>query len=162
MGEAMRRFMIFPALAIVSLVALVANSSGSEAGPTNVDLSITGSVVAGVTSAEGSMHVPFSFTVTNRSGSAADIVIGFTLTGGSAPDGSDYVCPLVATGADINPDGTFCEPGLLASGRSTSAAIIVTPTATGTMTVQACVSAKTRGPDPVPGNNCKSLSIRIG
>jgi hypothetical protein len=162
MGEPMRKFIIFPALlAIIGLIGLVANSSGSAASPTSVDLSITGAVVAGVTSAEGSMHVPFSFTVTNRSGTAADIVIGFTLTGGSAPDGRDYVCPLVGTGADINPDGTFCEPGLLAGGRSTSAAIIATPTATGTMTVQACVSAKTRGPDSVPSNNCKSLSIRI-
>jgi hypothetical protein len=155
----MRRYLIFPALAVISLAALVVNSSGSEAGPTTVDLSITGSVVAGVTSANGTQEVPFSFTVTNRSVTAAPLTITFTLTGGSAPDTGDYVCPLVGTGVDINPDTPACEPGTLAGHHSTSAAIIVTPTATGTMTVQACVSNEAGAPDPRPGNNCKSLSI---
>jgi hypothetical protein len=154
----MRRFLIVPVLAVISLVVLVVDSSGSEARSKGVDLSITGFVVAGVTSAEGSMHVPFSFTVTNRSVTAAAIDITYTLTGGSASN-DDYVCPMVGTGADINPDTPDCEPGILAGHRSTSAAIIVTATVAGTMTVQACVGAGTVEPDPVPGNNCMSLSI---
>jgi hypothetical protein len=157
----MRRLPILLALAVFSLVALVVDNGGSKASPTNVDLAITGSVVAGVTSAQSSMHVPFSFTVTNRSASPAGLTITFTLTGGSASS-EDYVCPLVGTGADISPDTPSCEPGNLAGHRSTSAAIIVTPTAAGTMTVQACVSNETGAPDPVASNNCKSLSISVG
>jgi len=155
----MRKLMILLALAVISLVTLVVNSSGSEASSTKVDLSITGFVVAGVTLADSTQHVPFSFTVTNRSAGDAPLTITFTLTGGSAADAGDYVCPLVGTGADISPDTPSCEPGILAGHHSTSAAIIVTPTATGTMTVQACASNETGASDPVPDNNCKSLSI---
>lgn len=157
----MRTLTIFPSLAAISLVALAVNSSGSEAASTKVDLSVTGFVVAGVTGANSSQHVPFSFTVTNRSGTDAPVTITFTLTGGSAADNGDYVCPLVSTGVDIDPDTPSCEPGILAGHHSTGAAIIVTPTAAGTMTVQACVSNESGAPDPVPGNDCKTLSIAV-
>ena len=155
----MRTLTILPALAVISLVAFAVTSSGSEASSAKVDLSITGFVVAGVTGANSTQHVPFSFTVTNRSGTDAPVTITFTLTGGSAADNGDYVCPLVSTGADIDPDTPSCEPGTLPGHRSTGAAIIVTPTAAGTMTVQACVSNESGAPDPAPGNDCKSLSI---
>jgi hypothetical protein len=156
----MRRSVVLPASVAVGLVALVVNSSRSAAGSTNVDLSISGSVVAGVTGAHPAHHVPFSFTIRNRSANPADIAFTFTLTGGTAA-AEDYVCPLVSTGFDIHPDTPSCEPGVLAGHHSTSAAIVVTSITTGTMTVQACASNLTGAPDPAPGNDCVSLSIPI-
>ena len=130
---------------------------------TGPDLAMTGSVVAGVTSAQSSQHLPFTFTMTNKSSSTAagSVSFTFTVTNGTA-DTADYVCPLTSNHFDINPDTPSCEPGGLAATKSTRAAIIVTPSiSTGTVTVRSCASDLTGSTDPVSSNNCKSLSIKI-
>lgn len=66
----MHRSIALPACVAAGLVALVVNSSRSAAGSSNVDLSIKGSVVAGVTAAQPGQHIPFSFTMRNRSSNA--------------------------------------------------------------------------------------------
>lgn len=127
------------------------------------DLAMTGQVEAGVRSAQLGQHVPFSFTMTNKSSStsSASVAFIFTVTNGTA-DMSDYVCPLTTNRFNIFPDTPACEPGALAAGRHTRAAIIVTPISAGMVTVMSCASQLTLGIDPVPSNNCKTLSIKIG
>lgn len=62
-----------------------------------------GTVVAGVTSAQLGQEVPFAFSMINHSATAsADIAFTFSVTNGTA-DGSDYVCPLIATHFNIDP-----------------------------------------------------------
>ena len=77
--------------------------------------------------------------------------------------GGDYICPLVGSGFDINPDSPSCETGMLGPHKTTQAAILVdTPSTPGvTMTVQACGSDLNGSTDPVPGNNCTTLSVPI-
>lgn len=89
---------------------------------------------------------------------AVSVDFFFTLANATA-DAADYVCP-TADHALINPDTLACEPGFLAGGKSTSAAILVTPTITsGTVTVTACANDEDGLPDPNPSN--KTVSIRI-
>jgi hypothetical protein len=140
---------------------LVFGTVGSQASTSTVDLAISGSVVAGVTGAQPGQHIPFVFTMANRSSATADVAFTFTLSHARA-SGSDYVCPTVSGHFDINPDTPSCEPGFLTGGHSTSAAIIITPTiTTGTVSVRACASNLSGTADPVSSNNCKTLSIRI-
>ena len=150
----------------VSAVALVGGlliaSSTSDASTTNVDLSITGGTVTGFTRAGPDQELPVAFTMRNHSRTTSvSVDFFFTLTNATA-DGTDYVCPMsdhVLTG----PDGPACEPGFLAPGRTTRAAIMVTPTiSSGTVTVKACADDESGNPDPVPSNNCKTVHIRIG
>jgi len=147
--------------ALALTTSMVVGSTTSQASPTNVDLSITGGPVAGFTAAQPWMELPVSFTMTNRGSIATPVDFQFTITNATA-SGEDYVCPLVGDGFLINADTPFCEPGVLGSHRKTSAAILVTPTITsGTVTVQACANDEADHHDPVPSNNCKTVSIPI-
>lgn len=125
-----------------------------------MDLGITGSTVAGYTAAQLEQELPVMFTMTNRSRTTTtDVAFLFTVTNASV---DDYVCPTISTRLNIETDGQYCEPGSLAAGKSTSAAIIVTPTIElGTITVQACASSLDSDPDPVKSNDCKTISIPI-
>jgi hypothetical protein len=138
-------------------------TTASQATTTSVDLGITGNTVAGFTKAQYGQELPVTFTIKNRSTTtAAEVAFYFTLTHATA-DGSDYTCPLVSNRYNINPDTPACEPGVLGYGRSTSAAILVTPTiSSGTVTVKACAQDLTGYADPVSSNNCKTVSIAIG
>ena len=142
--------------------SLAVASTASDAATAKVDLSITGGPVAGYTVGQADQELPVSFTMTNRSHSTATVVdFFFTLTNATA-SGEDYVCPTVGDGALINPDTPACEPGQLGPRQHTSAAILVTPTiSSGTVTVRACANSENNYPDPVPGNNCKAVSIPI-
>ena len=152
--------------------ALAKTGRAGRMAATAPDLSMTGFVVAGVRSVQfPSMHVPFSFTETNHgTTTVVDTIFNFTITHGTASS-NDYICPLTSNpgpgrgtpGTDIQVDGNQCEIGNLAPGASTRAAIIVTPTIpTGTVSVKACTLAPALvNPDPVPSNNCKTLSITI-
>jgi hypothetical protein len=147
--------------ALALTTSMVVGSATSQASTTNVDLSITGGPVAGFTAAQPWMELPVSFTMTNRGSIATSVDFQFTITNATA-SGEDYVCPLVDDGFLINADTPFCEPGVLGSHRKTSAAILVTPTITsGTVTVQACANDEANHHDPVPSNNCKTVSIPI-
>jgi len=69
---------------------------------------------------------------------------------------------LVVGHFNIDPDTPACEPGMLGPGKSTGAAIMVTPTITsGTVTVKACARNLDGIADPVSSNNCKTVSIPI-
>jgi hypothetical protein len=152
-------------LALIGVLTVVAGlglvSSSSAAATANVDLSITGGTVAGFTVAPADQELPVSFTMRNHSRTTAvSVDFFFTLTNATA-DGSDYVCP-TANHALINPDTPACEPGFLAAGGTTGAAILVTPTiSSGTVTVKACADDESNNPDPVPSNNCKTVRIQI-
>jgi hypothetical protein len=98
--------------------------------------------------------------VTNNSTTttAPDLNIRFTLTNATA-NSSDYVCPLTSNHANINPDTPSCEPGGLAQGKSTSAAIVAVPGSGSTVVVKACVTSAVT--DPLLTNNCKTVSIPL-
>src|SRR6476469_6897301 len=73
-------------------------------------------------------------------------------------DGANYICP------GASPDTPSCEQGVLPAGHVARAAIIITPPRNTTfhrMSVTACASDLSGGTDPVPGNNCKQLTIAI-
>jgi hypothetical protein len=157
----MHKSFILPLIGALTVAAgLGLVSSSSVAATANVDLSITGGTVTGFTTASSWQELPVSFTMRNRSGTAVSVDFYFTLTNATA-DGTDYVCPL-ANHVLINPDTPACEPGILGAGKTTSAAILVTPTiSSGTVTVKACANDENGNPDPVPSNNCKTVHIRI-
>ena len=71
-------------------------------------LSITGSVVAGVTSVQSGQVLTFDFAIKNHRSASVDVDFDFTWTHATEVG---ITCPLVSSGADINPDNPFCEPG---------------------------------------------------
>ena len=131
------------------------------AQPAGVDLSITGSIFAGLTGAQLGQEIVFGYTVTNKSASrSADLAVTFTVTNGAA-DRRDYICPLVSSHFNINPDIPGVNRAAYPQPRPRVSGVLVTSKATGTTTVTACASNLSSVPDPVPGNNCKKLSLRI-
>ncbi len=154
----MHKKLFLPLIGVVA-AGLGLVSSTSSAATTNVDLSLTGGTVTGFTTASSDQELPVSFTMRNHSATSVPVDFFFTLTNATA-DATDYVCP--AGHALISPDTPACEPGFLAGGRTTSAAILVTPTiSSGTVTVQACANNENNNPDPNRSNNCKTVHIRI-
>jgi hypothetical protein len=138
---------------------LVANAaSQSQARTSGIDLSMNGYVVSGLRNATWPSHVAFAFTMKNNSESAdGDIAFTFSAVHGTGiNNGANYICP------GASPDTPSCEPGSLAAGHIARAAIIITPPRNTTfhrMRVTACASDLTGSTDPVPGNNCKQLSV---
>ncbi|MFL6164391.1 MAG: hypothetical protein ACJ74U_19515 [Jatrophihabitantaceae bacterium] len=156
------KYVLFLAGGLIVAGSLVLVSSSSEAATTNVDLSITGSTVAGFTAAQSDQELPVAFTMRNHSRIPVSVDFFFTMTNATA-DATDYVCPTISTHVLIGPDTPACEPGFLNPGKRTSAAILVTPTiSSGMVTVTACANDENGNPDPVPGNNCKTVNIPIG
>lgn len=116
-------------------------------------LTIGGSVVAGVTSVQAGQILTFDFTERNHSAAAVTVDFDYTVTHGRV---LGIICPLVSTGADINPDTPFCEPGSLAGRSSTQSAIVVrAPSSAGSMTIFACADDEDNGARP----NCTSVSV---
>jgi len=146
---------------VLAAVGTLLGSNATQAATTRVDLSTTGSIFAGLTGAQTGQEIVFSFTVKNHStNKSADLEVTFTTTNGTA-DGADYICPLIRNHFNINPDTPSCEPGALPANKSETVGILVTPETAGTMTVRACASNESNAPDPVPSNNCKTLSLAI-
>jgi len=156
-----KNFVLLLVSSVIAAGSLMLVSSSSGAAIANVDLSLTGGTVTGYTAAQAGMELPVSFTMRNHSSTTGvSVDFTFTLTNATA-DGSDYVCE-TASHFLINPDSPACEPGVLAAGKTISAAILVTPTITsGTVRVKACATDESNNPDPVPSNNCKTVSIAI-
>jgi hypothetical protein len=147
------------AVVVATAGVMVANAaSQSQARSSGIDLSMSGYVVSGLRNATWPSHVAFAFAMRNNSATADDD-IAFTFTavhGTGVNDGANYICP------GASPDTPSCEPGSLAPGHIARAAIILTPPRNTTfhrMRVTACASDLTGSTDPVPGNNCKQLSI---
>jgi len=158
----MRKFVLFTVGVTVAAVVGLAVVSGTVAGgaaaqkrlPASSHLSVTGSVVAGVTGVQSGQDVAFDFTVKNHSRSSANLDWTFTWTHAAFVD---IVCPLTTTGFDIEPDGTSCEPGFLAPRHTAQSAIILQVSASppSTLTVTGCAS--TYAPPLV----CRTLSVPI-
>lgn len=162
MWSAMRKNIILAALTAAAFGTLaLASVSQSRATAISVDLGITGSPVAGVAGAQVGQELGFTFTVTNHSTTtAADLGVKFTVARGNVTI-SDYICPLITTHFNINPDTPFCEPGWLPPGKSTSAAVLASSQGTSPLVVRACAVNDSAGTDPVSSNNCKTLTIPI-
>jgi hypothetical protein len=157
----MRKRLAAVSVGLVTAALIWTFPTASGDATSGVDLGITGSTVAGVHSAQQGQELGFGFTVTNHSTTrSADLAVTFTVTHGAA-NISDYICPLISNHFDINPDGSSCEIGSLAHGKSTGVAILVAATGAGTMTVKACASNLAGTTDPTPSNNCKTLSVPV-
>jgi hypothetical protein len=162
----MRKFVLFTVgvtvAAVVGLVVASGTVAGGVAGgsaapnrlPTSSHLSVTGSVVAGVTGAQSGQDLAFDFTVKNHSRSSANLDWTFTWTH-AAYVGT--VCPLTTTGFDIDPDGTSCEPGFLAPRQTAQSAIILEVSASPPFTLTVTGCASTYAPPLV----CRTLSVPI-
>jgi uncharacterized repeat protein (TIGR01451 family) len=164
LGDTVRKsLLVVPAAALLTVAGV--SSFTSANATTGIDLSMTGSAVAGVTSAQWGVgqEVAFTYALKNKSTTAsANVSFTFTITNGTAPDPGDYICPLIRNHFDILPDTPACEPGALGAGGTAQAAILATPSAAGTMTVKACAqNLSATVPDPVSSNNCKTLSVKI-
>jgi hypothetical protein len=147
-------------IAVMSLVAV----SGSGAATNTIDLSITGGSVAGFTHSSGFPKLPVAFAMKNNSTTtnAGDIEFYFKWTNTTEPQYQDYICPLTSTHALINPDTPACEPGGLAAGKTTGAALILTPKAgVRSVSLRACAILIDGHTDPVSSNNCKTVTISI-
>ena len=148
---------IVAGLLIVAGTVLVGTET-SQANPTprhtlKNPLSITGSVVAGVTSVQPGQVLTFDFTIKNHRSASVDVDFDFTWAHANEVG---ITCPLVSSGADINPDSPFCEPGALARGGTTQAAIVVrAPNSAGTVVVKACADDEDNGATPP----CSSVSV---
>ena len=148
------------AVVMTSGVMVASAASESQATTSGVDLSMTGFVVSGLQSATWPSHVAFAFVMTNHSRTtSADIAFTFSAWHGTGiNDGANYICP------GASPDTPSCEPGSLPPGHIARAGIIITPprnTPYHRMSVTACASDLSGTTDPVPGNNCKRLTIAI-
>jgi hypothetical protein len=152
---------VFGVLVVVATVGVVvgrASAASQSKRTSGVDLSMNGHVVSGLQNATWPSHVAFAFSMTNHSSTtSADIAFTFSAVHGTGIDnGANYICP------GASPDTPSCEPGFLAPGATAHAAIIITPprnTAFHRMRVTACASDLNGTTDPVPGNNCKQLSV---
>ena len=154
------RKLILLALTFISACAL-AGGAATNAATTTIDLATSGSVVPTIWSADVGQELAFLFTTTNKSTTAsAELNVTFTVRNGIVRN-SDYICNLISNHHAISPDTPSCEPGLLGPAKATRNAILVTATATGTMTVKACSTAINGYSDPVSSNNCKTLTVKI-
>ena len=146
---------------VLAVAGTLAGSSVTQAQAAGVDLSTTGSIFAGLTGAQVGQEILFGYTVTNNSASrSADLAVTFSVTNGTASR-RDYICPLVSSHFNINADTPSSEPGRLPAGKTETVGVLATSRATGTTTVTACASNLSGLPDPVRGNNCKKLSLKI-
>ncbi len=153
----MRRvFVVVAGLLVVASAVLidgVASQANTSQGRTSNPLSITGSVVAGVTTVQPGQVLTFDFAMKNRSHTPAAVDFHYTWTHANEVG---IICPLISNGADILPDGTFCEPGTLNGGSSTQSALVVqAPNRSGTLVVNACADDENNASMP----KCTSLSV---
>jgi hypothetical protein len=153
--------------ALAAIVIAVTGALGGgqpvDAASTGLDLATTGSVMAGVTSAQtGGQELAFSFSTKNNSTTtSATLGVTFTVTNGTL-NANDYICPLIGNHFDINADTPACEPGVLGPGKTASTGLLVATKNSGTLTVKACSSnLDNNAVDPVPSNNCRTLSVKI-
>jgi uncharacterized repeat protein (TIGR01451 family) len=123
--------------------------------PVTADLSMTASAAPdpGVVGS----NVTDTFTVTN--GSATTTAQSVVLTD-VVPAGAAYVSATPSQGSCSFSSGTVtCNLGGLAGGASASVAIVVTPSAAGTLSNQATVASSTS--DPNNGNNQATASSQV-
>src|SRR3954447_13167091 len=134
-GSDMRRIAL--AVTVIAVVGTLGGAQAVAAASTGVDLATTGSVMAGVTSAQtGGHELAFSFSIKNNSTTtSATLGVTFTVTNGTL-DGSDYICPLISNHFNINADTPSCEPGVLGPGKTARTGLLVATKNSGTLTVK--------------------------
>ena len=135
----MRKFAVIVAGGLIVLSTSVITSGATSASPRVQDpLTIQGSSFGLKSIGSGNLFVA-QFTETNTGSHPVDISFLYSWSNASAPDYKDYICPQVKTGGDVSPDTPACEPGFLAPGQSTQAALIVIPDVSGVpVKVKAC------------------------
>jgi plastocyanin len=149
----MRRLVLIAgAMAVTGATAVLAIvDSAAAVQPNVVSFSVSGSVAGGIKTASPGDQVTFVFTEKNTGtvSEPEDLVLE-SLTNASV---ENQIC--VVGGATFNPDGTSCEPGFLAPGKSSSAVISVTITGTPTVAARVCLFNENTGAT----GPCKTLSI---
>jgi len=159
-GGDMRRTAL--AAIVIAVMGTLAGAQAVSAASTGVDLATTGSVMAGVTSAQaGGQELAFSFSTKNNSTTTSvSLAVTFTVTNGTL-NATDYICPLISNHFNINADTPSCEPGVIGPGKTASTGLLVATKNSGTLTVKACSSNLDGLVDPVSSNNCRTLSVKI-
>jgi len=103
----------------------------------------------------------FVFTLTNKGPSATDGSADLTVTDVQGGTVVDAMCVL-PNGFGINPDSPSCETGRLRAKQSVQDTYVLQPSGTSTsVSVRACASNEGSVPDPVSGNDCKTLDVAI-
>lgn len=170
-GGIMRKNAISSVVGVITVacslfaVSIATGATATGAATTSVDLSITGGTVTGFTHSGGFPLLPVSFTIRNNSTTtnAGDIAVSFKWRNTTTPSSEDYLCPLTSNHTLISPDTPACEPGGLAAGKTTGAALIVTPKAgVASVSVTACAMLIDGHTDPISSNNCKTVTISNG
>jgi len=147
----MRKMVVLTAAALVVVAGALVGSAASQASSAP-RFKITGTVVAGVQSAQrgGSQELTFAFTAKNTSSAAQQADFNYSVTNGTA---ANYICPLVSNHFDIAPDSPACELGSLAPYQTAqSALIVITGNSAGPMTVKMCIQNTTF---------CKTLTVTL-
>ena len=147
----MRKTVVLTAAALVVAAGVLVGSTTSQAGG-SPRFKVTGTVVAGVQSAQsgGSQQLTFAFTAKNTSSISQQADFNYSVTNGTA---ANYICPLVSNHANIFPDTPACELGPLASQQTAQSALIVTTgNSAGPMTVKMCIQNTTF---------CKILTVTL-
>lgn len=155
----MRRFALV--LGIVSLLTLLGAASiyaaprTATAPAATSTYTLTGSVAAGVKSAEIDDPLTFVFKMTNK-GTTTGVERFLVITKVVGAKGVHQGCVL-PNGFEFNPDGQNCEPGALKPGQSSSAFVqTLVAGATSGVSVRACVEPA--GPGATSGP-CLTLSV---
>lgn len=142
--------------------SLHGGNHGATASP-SADLAVSGSIAGGERSVETFHPVVFVFNLTNNGPNA--ITSSADLTYSAVRNGtvSDQLC-IFPSGASFNPDSPSCEFGTLRVGQTSRMTLIVQPDtgASGQpLSVRVCSSNESGVRDPVPSNNCLTLSVRL-
>jgi hypothetical protein len=162
------------ALSLLTVLALAVLAAGgtAQAGPSaaptserilSADLAVTGFVAGGETTVESSHPVVFVFTIKNNGPSVVDSSADLHYTVVRHGTVTDQLC-ILPSHHGFNADSPFCEPGQLKVGQRARMTLIVQPESgiTGVrVSVRVCSSNESDIPDPVSGNNCLTLGVRI-
>jgi hypothetical protein len=138
---------------VTSASAAPSGATASTAGPT---FSLRGTAVGGIKTIQTGQTLTFLFTETNKGpGSAPEDLVLTTVTNTTVVG---LTCVL-SNGFAINPDGFFCEPGILSPGQSASSVITtnVTGGSGGVVSARLCLDNENTG---VTGP-CKTVSVKI-
>jgi hypothetical protein len=161
-GCSMDRF--WAKIVVITVLALgvaLVSSGVSQAKSQGADLAVTGVVAGGETSTESFHLIVFVFTLTNKGPLATDGSADLTLTDVQGGSIVDVMCVL-PNGFGINPDFPSCETGPLNAKQSVHDTYVVQPSGTSTsVSLRACVSNEGSVPDPVSGNDCRTLAVAI-
>ena len=159
-GQTARVLAIVGAAAVAgALVAPVTSASAarSRSAATGHAFALAGSIAGGVATIQSGQTLTFVFTETNQSRPGAYEDLKLTSDANVTVSGAGITC-VQPGGFAINPDGPFCEPGLVKPGHHASMVITTIAGASGAIaTARVCLSNESTG---VSGP-CKTVSVKI-